>query len=446
MPIIHVDINIKKATHYLFLAVAGFSILGNIIDLLEYYGKQNFILYLNGSTITIVGIALAIYLGNEKNLKWAAPIVIYTVILNSLTSLLVTGHAPNDFVFFFLRESIFIILILTVGAFIAGKYHSFVICGLYAMFSIYSTTHLNHYFLNNNISLILIIWCGYSYFIFLFVNLLENSIVQLNEQNKTIKKQNNELQEVTVRLEEINERLHEKNEELEHTNRIKDKFFSIVAHDLKNPAHSITGYTGLLRNKYDSYDSLKLGKFLEMLDLAANQLTRLLENLLTWSRTQTDRITLYPKVFDAGQSSESVLAMLLNSAQKKNLRLINLIEPNTEIYADPMVFDTVLRNLVANSLKFTDEDGSITVSKEIKNNLVYFKVKDTGVGMSPDHVEKLFSVDSSVSKKGTHQESGTGLGLLICKELTALSGGDIRVESKEGEGSSFIFSLPLAHV
>ncbi len=258
------------------------------------------------------------------------------------------------------------------------------------------------------------------------------------EQEKTILKQNKSLIELNAGLEE---KVELRTKELQDLNATKDKFFSIIAHDLKNPFNTLLGFSELILDGFDEYESEKVKEFIQIINETSRQSYNLLENLLEWSRSQTGKIQMEPIEIILNKLVEENFELLNNNASKKKIDLINNVSPSAIAYADWNMMSTVLRNLISNAIKYTDK-GSITCSDKNNNGALELSVTDTGVGISENNIEKLFSIDKNYSTKGTADESGTGLGLILCKEFIEKNGGYIRVESQEGQGSSFILTVP----
>jgi len=228
--------------------------------------------------------------------------------------------------------------------------------------------------------------------------------------------------------------------ELEASNKVKDKFFSIIAHDLKNPFSVLMGMSDLLKNSIDNLQMEDIKEFAGMINSASTDTYELLTELLEWSRLQTKSIKPQPVKINVLTEVKNTIKLLSVQADKKGLELINNIKKGTFVLADKKMFNTILRNLISNSIKFTSS-GSITISS-VKDEFVKISVADTGIGIAKENLSKLFRVDEMFTTKGTSKETGTGLGLILCKEMVELNGGKISVESQEGKGTKFTISLP----
>jgi len=244
------------------------------------------------------------------------------------------------------------------------------------------------------------------------------------------------------RLRAAQDKLNQQNAELQELNATKDKFFSIISHDLKGPLNSLTSFSSLLINHTESLSKEEIKMFAKDFDKSLKNLFSLLENLLEWSRSQTGNIEFTPESFDLGWLLLENMDLLKAQAQQKKITLVNANEQSVFVQAHKNSVSTVIRNLISNAVKFTPEEGKITLNIIQSNDEVIVSVTDTGVGMPQAVIDKLFRIDSKHSTKGTANEKGTGLGLILCKEFVEKNGGHIWVTSTEGEGSVFSFSLP----
>lgn len=235
----------------------------------------------------------------------------------------------------------------------------------------------------------------------------------------------NNLKESAIRLLELNTS--------------KDKFFSIIAHDLRGPLGTQREFTKILSEKDSKFSETERTSYLKMLEESSDLVYSLLENLLDWARSQSGNINSQPVTIHFYELIERVIGLLALSANKKNLTISNQI-PNTQtIFADLYMIETVIRNLISNAIKYSNVNTEITIGVSHKDSI--FFIKDQGVGMVKEQIENLFRVDHKFSTKGTAQESGTGLGLILCKEFLEKQGGKIWVESESGFGSTFYIQL-----
>jgi two-component system, sensor histidine kinase and response regulator len=239
--------------------------------------------------------------------------------------------------------------------------------------------------------------------------------------------------------------LKESQSQLKELNASKDKFFSIIAHDLRNPFAGVLGYSEILANDAEKMSKEELVEFSSSLFSQAKTIFDLLENLLSWSRLQTGRMQVNPKNTRLSEKICDVIDLYESIAEKKNITLFCNREEAIEVFADKDMMYTVLRNLTSNALKFTQEGGRIEIKAiELENDFFEISVIDSGIGISEDNIKKLFIIDVQYSHKGTSDEEGTGLGLILCNELVRRNGGTIWVESILGRGTKFKFTIPKA--
>lgn len=243
-------------------------------------------------------------------------------------------------------------------------------------------------------------------------------------------------------LQAANEKIIQQNIELQQLNATKDKFFSIISHDLKGPLNSLTSFSGLLINYFDSLSKEEIQTLAKDLDKSLKNLFALLENLLEWSRSQTGAIEFKPARFDLSELIMETIDLLTAQAGTKNITLHYPSVQPVIVMAHKHSITTVIRNLISNAIKFTPTGGTITLSATKSNEEALISVADTGVGMSKEVIDKIFRIDAKHSTKGTADEKGTGLGLVLCKDFVEKNNGSIGVQSEEGKGSTFYFTLP----
>lgn len=253
-------------------------------------------------------------------------------------------------------------------------------------------------------------------------------LVQQTELNRLVNLRTSELSESETHLREANA--------------TKDRFFSIIAHDLKSPFNSLLGLSDLLSKEWDEYTDKEKQRMISLMQGNISNTYKLLTNLLDWSRLQRKNINAEIKEINLKELAENTIDGLKVQAATKRIELINQIDASHLALADQFMVDTILRNLVINAIKFTPAEGRITLSSELIDNQVKCCVSDTGIGMSDKMQKGLFKLDESHSRSGTDGEKGTGLGLLVCREFVQLMDGTMEVSSREGKGSTFCILLP----
>ncbi len=289
--------------------------------------------------------------------------------------------------------------------------------------------------------------------VLVFVVLVVIMIFYRNKKRHSVvlESKNKIINDALLELESLNKDLAEKNQEisrsegqLKELNATKDKFFSIIAHDLKNPLGSFRQISGLLIKEFDDLSKEDKIDFLTLMNQSAKQLYELLENLLNWARSQTGRLDYNPDRTNLAYLLENNKNLMTGPAASKNIELITDFESELFANIDSNMITTVIRNLVSNAIKFTPSGGKIFLNSSVKNNKIIIEINDTGVGIAAEDIDKLFRIDVQYSKPGTENEKGTGLGLILCKEFVEKNGGKIWVESQPGQGTSFKFTCPLA--
>jgi signal transduction histidine kinase len=247
----------------------------------------------------------------------------------------------------------------------------------------------------------------------------------------------------TKTIAEKNKIIEEERQKLEIANQTKVKFFSIIAHDLRGPISSIASIFESINENYKEQIDDNLQKPLKVLTTTSKHTFTLLENLLTWSRSQSGQIEYKPTTCNLEEVIENNLWLVHATIEEKKIKIINQAG-NISFVVDRAMLDTIIRNLLSNAVKYTPKDGTITIGSKKSEQSVEISIADTGVGMKPDVVKKLFRIDApNVSSPGTNKERGTGLGLILCQELVVKLNGKITVTSEENKGSIFTITLPL---
>ncbi len=257
---------------------------------------------------------------------------------------------------------------------------------------------------------------------------LFGKMIDLKKAKKTISLQKTEIEKHREQLKELNAS--------------KDKFFSIIAHDLRNPIAGFLNLTDVLSTNFEVLSENERKEFIEVMNQASKQLYNLLENLLQWSRAQTGSIKYQPRHIELKKMVDNAIDSMMLNIENKKLKLNLHISPDTIVYADENMITTVIRNLLSNAIKFSNPESSINLRCAINEEFAEFTVTDQGIGIKKEVQEKLFKIDQHVTTDGTSQEKGSGLGLILCKEFVEKNGGQIWVESELNKGASFTFNLP----
>ncbi|MCU0445416.1 MAG: tetratricopeptide repeat protein [Microscillaceae bacterium] len=284
--------------------------------------------------------------------------------------------------------------------------------------------------------------------VFVFIQLVLLRLLYRANQSRT--RANEELleknEEISMFAEELrtkNDEIDRHREELTEINEVKDKLFSIVAHDFRGPLNSLQGVLSLLNAGHLSESEVQY--LLNGLTDKVNDTQNLLENLLNWAKAQMQGIEMSPEDFELNRVVNETINVLNPIAKHKNVSLENQIKQTIRVYADDNATRLIIRNLISNAIKFTPNEGKVLISAEIIDQTrVKIAVRDTGVGISPDKQAQLFNIKTHFTSYGTNNEKGTGLGLLLVKDFVQLNEGELGLESHENQGSTFYFTLPLA--
>jgi PAS domain S-box-containing protein len=247
--------------------------------------------------------------------------------------------------------------------------------------------------------------------------------------------------DITERMKQM-EQLEQYANELKNLNASKDKFFSIIAHDLRSPFNGLLGFSTVLLEDLHELTPAEIKEYAGYIHTSAKTVYNLVDNLLQWSRIQTGRIEYQPIKIDLYEEVYKTLELFNSNAITKRIKLINDIQTNTYVFADQNMLRSILQNLISNGIKFTKVGGSINITSKEKDDFIQIEIADTGIGMEMKDIAKLFRIDSQFSNLGTSNEEGTGLGLILSRELVEKNKGQIWVKSTLKKGTSFFFTLP----
>ncbi len=283
---------------------------------------------------------------------------------------------------------------------------------------------------NQNILLIIVL-----FFIVLLIIILYSRYLLKMKTNKLLEAKN---QQLNIAI----ERISKSEADLKKLNTTKDKLFSILSHVLRSPFSSILGFSEMLYYETGDFDAAQIKEIAATIYETSRETFDLLDNLLEWSRSQTGSIIFEPENIYLKDLVNSTVDLLDNSARKKDITISNEIPEKINAFADKNMINTVLRNLVSNAIKFTHHKGEIKILSRDIDNFIEITIADSGIGIKPEDIKKLFGIDIGFSTVGTDNEKGTGLGLILCKEFIKKNNGKIWIESESGKGSDFIFTLP----
>lgn len=268
---------------------------------------------------------------------------------------------------------------------------------------------------------------------------LNQSLAGLNQQVNNLQRQ---LIKDKATLQATLAQLNGANAKLAELNATKDRFFSIIAHDMRSPFNAIVGFSSLLAEQVREQDYDGIGEYAEMIEESSQRALALLVNLLEWSRSQTGRIKFAPADISVKKLLDDGVALVQDAARQKDISLGCEAPADGKLFGDEAMLATVLRNLLANAIKFTPAGGRVMATARADAQSWTIAVQDNGVGITPENQAKLFRLDEFLSTSGTNNEQGTGLGLILCKEFIDKHGGRLWVDSTPGQGSVFFFTIP----
>ncbi|UZR93924.1 tetratricopeptide repeat-containing sensor histidine kinase [Chondrinema litorale] len=274
-------------------------------------------------------------------------------------------------------------------------------------------------------------------FIYLFYKRSRVASEKLQLQNQIINNQNDHLKK-------LNNKLEQSKEELEKINATKDKLFAIISHDARSPLNSLNGMLQLVVDQVDLLGKDEIKSIFQKLKTRVDTVDNFLNHLLEWARLQNEDINIKPVVFSIKEKVQEVVDLYKPQAGKKNINLLHNIDLDIQVFYDPNMLDFIVRNFIANAIKFTYENGTILLSVTQKESYLELNVQDNGIGMSEAELKSLFDLKAQVSKKGTFSEKGTGLGLILCKEFIEKNNGKLFVSSTPENGTVFSFTIPYA--
>lgn len=259
-------------------------------------------------------------------------------------------------------------------------------------------------------------------------------VTETKRQEKLLREFNEELANVNLQLKASEDELKKINDE-------KDKFFSIIAHDLKSPFNALLNLSEFLVEDLSELSMEEIRSFSKEINKSAHSVFNLLLNLLQWAQIKTGRFSKTQEKLEMADLTGKTIVLLENLASKKSIKISNNVDSSHSMLGDKIMISSVMQNLISNAIKFTKRNGSIIVSSEAENGRIVINIKDDGVGISKENLQKLFKLDEHLTTIGTANEAGTGLGLILCRELLEKNNGKIWAESIEGLGTTFSFSL-----
>ncbi len=275
-------------------------------------------------------------------------------------------------------------------------------------------------------------------------DITERKAVELERKKyiEELHQRKDELEKISNEQKKLNRKLRESEKGLKVLNASKDKFFSIIAHDLKSPLSALLGYSEFIQNDFDNLSEDEIKYFSGNIHHVAKSLNELLENLLQWSRLQTKRLKYSPEIINIRKISENVISIYKANALKKSITIVNKISNELLLWADENMVQTMMRNLLSNAIKFSYKSGEIIIDSEVSEKNIEVSVIDSGVGIGEEELKDIFNIARQRINEGTDEEKGTGLGLMLTKEMVEQNKGDIKIYSHKDQGTKIVISLP----
>jgi len=264
---------------------------------------------------------------------------------------------------------------------------------------------------------------------------LSEQIIRLEDLNKLLELRARDILDVNKQHESTQT-------ELQKALKAKDKFFSLLAHDLRSPFTALLGYTNILKDEFDDLSKDEIKYFIGQTHEVAQNTYNLLLNLLNFSRIQTGRFEFNPQLHKFDDIVNKVIKILQGNLEAKSINIIKNYPLDEVVYADDKMLISILQNIIGNAIKFSNKNSSITITTDRIDNNLLISVKDQGIGMDKSSIDSLFQIEKIFTKEGTNKEQGTGLGLLICKKFVEIHKGKIWVESEINKGTTFILQFP----
>jgi signal transduction histidine kinase len=448
---------LHKGANIIYYISVIIVILGYILDVIAFEKLSERLVIINIATVLVVLVVFLLYRLKRISLKISYGIIIYATIVNIFIDTFTDPFLPSR-INFLMRDTLFIIIVLSLASLIINKIHSIIIAAVYLTgLSIFAAITENS-FLLDSIYLIILIISAYAVVVYYFVTVIEKSISSVEEDSRTIKEQSEivnksyallldhqqKIEKQSVELIQQSELLQSQNKELNKLVATKDKFFSIVAHDLKSPFNTILGFIELLDIKFDNIDDDKKRSYIAHIKNATAKTYNLLENLLLWARIQSGRLESDPQNTSILKLVDACLSSFQQTCTEKQLKIVNNIDENCMVHADAGLVEIILRNLLSNAVKYTPSGGSLSIDYVFSDPIIEINIADSGIGIQEVNISNLFRIDRTYKTASIEGESGTGLGLIICNELIRIQGGTLKAISKAGEGSIFSFTLPKA--
>jgi signal transduction histidine kinase len=458
------DKNYNKHLRVFYYFMSVVLIYKNLYDLIFDFHSWSYPLHwYNITVILIIICGVVVFTRKLITTKTALILGMYSILSYVIVGNIISIYNQKEIEVYLLRDALYVsFLIIGLYLFI-NETHGLITGILFVIYFIIITIRSQNPFLLSHLHVFIVHFVSYILAINYFYRYLRHIIQKVNNNSQLIKNQNNELQVINKELTEThihinaqheelitlsesisnqNNILEEQNAKLEESVQLKSKLFSIIAHDIKSPLFSMSSLIELMLNKYEEFEDDRKKIFLTKMLSTSKVLQDLIENLLTWSRTQTGMLEIKPETIKLNETIDKIIEIYKNYASNKSVRIIHEIEDNLRVITDRMMLETVLRNIISNAIKYSFENGIVNVYVKKQHPGIQFSIQDHGVGINQERVNTLFSVSNSTITFGTKGEKGTGLGLRICKEFLEKLKGKLEIKSEENTGTTINIIIP----
>lgn len=416
---------IESARTKIFYYTAVFVVIGELLDNLTAY--QVSLPLIVG--FTVVGVSIIVLFLRYKeviNNPWANAIILYLLLVDVTLATYLTIN-KEDFTTHFTRLGILLCAIVPYAGFNIQKYHSIIVAAFFLINYVIISVFSGDEHLIKSIPIVMTITFAYVLGIYL---LIDNLFQAYNAKKELLKK-----------AELTNTALTEQKKELKEAIESKNALFSIIFHDLRNPFNTIMGFNELVEIALQKNDIDKIHKYHPLIKRSTENAYLLTKNLFDWARYQKGDFNFEPSKFNFDKIVSGVLNLVSNDANQKKINIATEIREDHTIVADKNMIDTIIRNLLTNAIKFTPENGKITIGVELRDNQIIYFIRDTGIGASKEKLENMFSGKLIESERGTRNEKGSGLGLNICKDFIEKHHGKLWAEPNNDIGITVYFTI-----
>lgn len=436
------EIAFFKTKGQILVVLSVIVVIGYIIDLFELKSDIN-TYWTNFVSIGFVVAALLLTYKSIVSVKQSFSIIVYSLILNVLVSYIFDLEISINLEAEFLRSALIIGMILPIAGFVIEKKHTLYVGALLLVFFVIVIITSHNNYIDQNFYLLTTVFIGYTLGMYYILYMLENSTLKQSQLIAELEEKNNELEGTNALLSELNGHIEIQKEELRNTVESREKLLTIISHDIKNPLSTIINFSDLIKSKISAPEHESVLLYTNMIQESANNLNKLIVNLLDWTRLQGGKLVVKKGLFDAGTKITDAINLHVHSLNHKKIELVTNNIEGKNIIADRHMFSAVVRNLISNAVKFTPVGGKINIESKIENNKYFFSISDTGVGMNSEDIQTILYGQKNITSAGTMGESGTGFGLELCKEFIKLHEGELNIKSQLGLGTEFIVCLPV---